>query len=116
MDSAETTQAIFDWLPTIVGLVGVVVGAASSCLAQILVEQHRQRRNNQLNSGREKILREMLENPKFEWRKLSTLASVIGCDEEATKDLLIAIEARGSEKEDGLWGLQSRHSLAELDQ
>lgn len=29
MDVAETTKSVFDWLPTLVGLVGVVVGAAS---------------------------------------------------------------------------------------
>ena len=45
---------------------------------------------------------------------LSTLAAVVGCPEELTKNHLIAICARGSEKNDGKWGLISRHPLSEI--
>jgi hypothetical protein len=57
----------------------------------------------------------MLNDEAFQWRNLSTLAAVIGCDEEQTKNYLIAISARGSENNDGKWGLISRHPLSEIE-
>ncbi len=56
----------------------------------------------------------MLEEQAFEWRNLSTLAAVIGCNEETTKNHLISIDARGSEKNDGKWGLISRHPIKDI--
>jgi hypothetical protein len=60
----------------------------------------------------------MLKDDRFpnHWRKLSTLARVIGTDEETAKNLLVIIKARGSEKDDGLWGLIELHPFKEIDQ
>jgi hypothetical protein len=59
---------------------------------------------------RKKILREMLKEPTYEWRNLTTLARSIGASEEKTRDLLISIGARASTSpgESEHWGLISR--------
>ena len=57
----------------------------------------------------------MLEDTAFSWRSISTLAAVIGCNEETTKHHLINIKARGSEKNDGMWGLISKHPLKDIN-
>lgn len=58
---------------------------------------------------RKSILRDMLEDPLYEWRSIAKLARSIGASEDKTRDLLISIDARastGSGPE--LWGLASR--------
>jgi hypothetical protein len=46
------------------------------------------------------------------WRKITTLARVIGADENVTRNLLLEIDARGSEKEGSeKWALISRHPI-----
>jgi hypothetical protein len=55
------------------------------------------------------ILRGMLEDPRYEWREIATLARAIGTSEEETRDLLISVDARasmGGGKE--VWGLRAR--------
>lgn len=47
---------------------------------------------------------------------MATLSRVIGADEETTKRLLIELGARGSEKDDGLWGLIENHPFGQMDQ
>lgn len=68
-------------------------------------------------AARTKLLREMLE--ARDWRKLSTLSSVVGTDLETTRRLLIELGARGSEKlrQDGeeVWGLISKHPLEKIE-
>lgn len=49
------------------------------------------------------------------WHKLEILARVTGLSEQHAKEYLIEIGARGSEKEDGLWGLISRNPLSEVN-
>lgn len=46
---------------------------------------------------RRKRLREMLSDPRFEFRDLATLRNAIGADEDTTKRLLFEIGARPSE-------------------
>jgi hypothetical protein len=60
---------------------------------------------------RKNLLRVMLRDPRFEWRRIETLSHVIGADEETTKALLIQIGARASEDGTGLWGLLEKHPL-----
>ena len=59
------------------------------------------------------MLIKLLEDERFpeQWRKLSTLSSVIGSNNETTKRLLIEVEARGSESNNELWGLTKYHPL-----
>lgn len=97
----------------IVGLVGVVVGAVISTLGSILLHWLQQRRKVALDARRSKLLVGMLRDPRFKehWRSIDTLSRVIGADCETTKHLLIGLGARGSEKNDGLWGLLEFHPL-----
>jgi hypothetical protein len=58
---------------------------------------------------RKRILRDMLADPRYEWRSIATLARAAGTSEERARELLVSIGARastGSGRE--LWGLVSR--------
>ena len=51
----------------------------------------------------------MLEDPRFEWRSIDTLARAVGTPEAKARDLLISIGARAStEGSSEVWGLTSR--------
>lgn len=55
------------------------------------------------------ILRELLSDPRFEWRSIDTLARAIGAPDDRTRELLVMIGARastGSGRE--VWALRSR--------
>jgi hypothetical protein len=62
------------------------------------------------------LLKQLLNDPNHEWRKLSTLARVIGSSEADTRRLLINIKARGSETDatGESWGLIARHPFASM--
>ena len=61
------------------------------------------------DSLRRRQLREMLDEPNPEWRRLQTLCRAVGASEEHTRDLLIQVGARGSVTSGPeLWGLTSR--------
>ena len=81
----------------------------------MIVSEHPVMTNYYTLQNGQYLLKKMLISEKYEWRNLSTLFSVIGCDDENTKNHLTAIGARGSEKNDGKWGMISRHSLEEIN-
>lgn len=105
------------WI-SIVGLAGVIVGAIITAAGNFLLHWFKDRPHRKLDESRKKILEKMLRDTRFKdrWRKITTLSRVVGADEETTKRLLIEIGARGSEKDDGLWGLLEYHPLDKLDQ
>lgn len=88
-----------------VGFVGVLVGG----LMPLLTQELRSRRARRLDVARIRLLKKMLADEAFPWRNLTTCARVIGADEPTTVRLLIEAGARGSESNDGTWGLVSRH-------
>lgn len=98
----------------LIGVLGAIVGSILTILGNFALEWFKNRSQKSIDDSRKKILKEMLEDTAFEWRSISTLAAVIGCDEETTKYHLISIKARGSEKNDGKWGLISRHPLKDI--
>ncbi|WP_444931511.1 hypothetical protein ACJJIF_06965 [Microbulbifer sp. SSSA002] len=98
----------------LIGVVGAIVGSILTILGNFALEWFKSRSQKIIDKSRQKILKELLEDKAFEWRNISTLAAVIGCDEDSTKHHLIAIEARGSERNDGMWGLISRHPLKDI--
>ena len=65
-----------------------------------------------------KYFLEMLRDKRFDggWRKLATMSRVVGADEDATKRLLLEVGARGSERDDGMWGLIENHPFDKVDQ
>ncbi len=101
-----------DYWPALIGLCGVAIGAliqvASDWFLRIKPEKDVAR-------NRRKLLNELLQNPKYKWRHIDTLSRVIGADKPTTSSLLIDIGARGSEKNDGMWGLISKHPLNDLE-
>lgn len=98
----------------LVGVIGAVIGSILTILGNFALEWFKNKSQKAVDKSRQDILREMLKDASFKWRNISTLAAVIGCDEESTKNHLIAIGARGSESNDGSWGLISRHPLSEI--
>lgn len=101
----------------IIGLIGAVIGSVLTLAGNLLVHWFQDRPRRTLDNGRKVLLKTMLEDNRFpdRWRHLSTLSRVIGADEETTKRLLIEVGARGSEKDDDLWGLITHHPFSEID-
>ena len=73
------------------------------------------KRDRDRDDDRKKLLKEMLDDKRFEWRKLSTLSQVVGANEDETARLLIEIKARGSEGEDEYWGYITDHPLEKIE-
>jgi hypothetical protein len=115
--SQIASQVISDskfWI-AIIGIIGAIVGSILTILGNFALEWFKTKEQKKLDKLRQDILRKMLDDDNFKWRNLSTLAAVIGCSEESTKHHLITIGARGSEKNDGKWGLISKHPLQNID-
>jgi hypothetical protein len=92
-------------------VLGTVVGTTGS-LGTTWLKAHLDRKSPhpKFDKAVEGLLKRMLEDGPS-WRKLETLARVTGLSEKDTREYLIEIEARGSEKDDNLWGLISRNPL-----
>ena len=105
------TNAIFGVI--VGGLVGAIVGAAAAILAVIIKDNRDQARREKIDEPRRKLLRQMLDNPAYEWRSMGTLSGVIGATPEETARLLIEIGARRDENTDDqqLWGYTKDHPL-----
>lgn len=101
-----------------VGFAGVIVGAIISVSGNFLLHWYQDKSRRKLDEGRKNLLEQMLRDTRFvdRWRNITTLSRVVGADEVTTKRLLIEVGARGSEKDDGLWGLLEYHPLDKLDQ
>jgi hypothetical protein len=66
---------------------------------------------------RKATLRDLLEDPKFRWRRIGTLARAVGASEDRTRDLLVSIGARASVAGgEEVWGLRSRVEDADSGQ
>ncbi len=102
----------------VVGFAGVVLGAAITVIGNVVLHKIQDGPRRKLDDSRKELPKEMLKDSRFPlgWRKLSTLARVVGADDETTKRLLFEIGARGSEKDDGMWGLIGRHPLTKSDE
>jgi hypothetical protein len=97
----------------IIGFVGVAVGALIGVGGTLLLHWLQSRPKRALDKQRASLLIAMLEDDRFpnRWRHISTLARVIGASDATTTRLLISVGARGSEKNDGMWGLIKNHPL-----
>ena len=114
--AARVTADTSFWV-AVVGLIGVVAGAAIAVIGGVLLHWLQDAPRRKLDEGRKQLLLQMLRDARFQdrWRKMNTLSRVIGADDEATKRLLIEVGARGSEKDDGLWGLIESHPFSQVD-
>ena len=97
----------------IAALIGVFAGSILTICGNLFLHWLQKRPQKKLEAKQRKMLIKMLEDERFpeQWRKLSTLSSVIGSNNETTKRLLIEVEARGSESNNELWGLIKHHPL-----
>ena len=98
-------------LIALIGVAGAVIGSVATLAGSLLLHCLKERAAAKRDEPRKKLLLEMLENPKHQWRRLETLMHVIGADERATKTLLLAVGARASEDGQPLWGLTKRNPL-----
>ena len=98
------------WI-ALIGILGGVIGSILTVLGNIAFHLFKEKPQKDFENQRIAILKEMLNDNRFpeNWRKLSTLAAVIGANDEETKRLLIKAGARGSEKADEKWGLIKNH-------
>ncbi len=98
------------------GLIGVIVGAIITGILKIIEEWFKQRAEKMKDEPRRQLLKKMLQDRRYEWRKVDTLSHVIGSDPETTKRLLIEIGARASENGRDLWGLIENHPLGNISE
>ena len=115
---ATRVVAETDFWVAAIGFTGVAVGALIGVGGTLLLHWLQSGPRRKLDQQRSKLLTTMLEDDRFpgRWRKLSTMARVIGASEAATTRLLIGLDARGSEKDDDLWGLVKHHPLNQTGQ
>ena len=125
MDSQElatliATKVVADTgiIVAVIGLIGVLVGAIIGVFGTLLLHWLQSAPQRKLDKKRTELLSIMLEDARFpkHWRQLSTLSRVIGASEATTKRLLIDLGARGSEKNDGCWGLLTHHPLNKTEE
>ena len=95
----------------LVGVIGAIIGSVSTLVGQWLLYNLKRRSEWQQDEPRRKLLKQMMENDRFEWRNLSTLMHVVGADEKTTQRLLLEIDARASEDGQDLWALISNKPL-----
>jgi hypothetical protein len=95
------------------GVFSLVVGAFLSAGIEFFKFHLETSKQNKLDIARKKLLKRMLNEEQWPWRKLETLKHVIGADEQTTIRLLIELEARGSEDGQPLWGLISKNPFPE---
>jgi predicted acylesterase/phospholipase RssA len=93
-------------------VIGTLLGAIVGSLSTVLFTEYlKSRRADRLDAARQDLLTRMLQDKRFSWRKLETLAHVIGADENTAKRLLLEVGARASEDGSETWGLISRNPL-----
>lgn len=95
---------------------GVIAGAIITVFGSFALQYFKDRYVLKRECIQKKILKKMLEDNRFpdKWRDIDTLSAVIGENEEKTKQLLIEIDARGSERIKKMWGLIKNHPIENI--
>lgn len=82
----------------------VVLGVIAGTVSNFLLHEYKLYRSRKHDRRRIKLLREMLNNPGSNgWRKMDTMANVIGATRDETARLLIEVDARASESGKDVW-------------
>lgn len=90
---------------SVVGLIGVIIGAVITVIGNVLLHKLQQKGKNALDVARKALLKQMLDNAEFkEGRSFETLSKVNGAAPEDCRRLLIEIGARGFTLADGREG------------
>lgn len=90
------------------GLLGTIVGGLITVGGQAYLAR---KPPDRVRESAKVLLRGMLDNERYQWRNIRSLANVIGLPHDQTRELLLEIGARGSELNPELWGLVSRNPL-----
>jgi hypothetical protein len=90
---------------------GALIGAIATLGGTLLNAHLARTRPNPADETAKALLTYMLKVKELRWRTIHTMANVIGRTDERTRELLLAIGARGSEANPDLWGLISRNPL-----
>lgn len=95
----------------IVSLIGIL-GTLFASFGSIWLKDYLDRkRTSPADKAAKGLIQKLLEEDRFGWRTVDTLANVVGTDEATVRRLLLEIGARGSMKDGRLWGLLSRNPL-----
>ncbi len=98
------------------GIIGVAVGSGLTILGQYLVHRWQTGAERKRDLKRKAMLTNMLNKPgKTGWRKMTTLAAVIGASREETARLLIELDARASETGNDVWAFVKDKPIPEPD-
>ncbi len=86
------------------GIVGVIVGGIITTAGHIIVDRWKAADTRKRDKKRKAMLTDMLKNPgPTGWRKMETMAGVIGASREETARLLVELNARASETGEDVW-------------
>lgn len=96
----------------IAAVVGSVLGGFGTFAATWLSGYQKRLPPDRSEKVAKALLKELLEAPNCKWRKLETLASVVGMSETTVQRWLLDIGARGSMNDARYWGLISRNPFA----
>ena len=91
-------------------LLGALIGGVFTLLGSLLNDYLSDRRAEARDRPARELLRQML-STNYDWRKLTTMANVIGATHDRTTRLLLEIGARGSESDGESWSLIKRNPL-----
>lgn len=88
-----------------IGFIGVITGAILTTIGNVVLYKLQQNKQNKNDIARKKLLKKMLDNPKFmDGRSIDTLSRVTGATHDECHRLLIELEARGFTMADGRIG------------
>lgn len=95
------------WAVVLGGMVGVIGTWGTTWLNH----RYAQAQKNEQEEAAKALLKELLETPEYHWRRIDTLANVVGVNEPTVRRLLLEIGARGSMRNGKYWGLVSRNPI-----
>jgi hypothetical protein len=91
-------------------VLGAAVGVLGPLLTTLLNDWLKNRRQDPYKKAAMEILKKKLDLGSS-WKPLDDLCNIIGADEKDTKELLLMLGARASERNPKLWGLIDRNPL-----
>lgn len=92
-------------------ILGGAVGVIGTWGTTWLNHYYERSQKNESEESAKALLKELLEVPEYKWRKIDTLANVVGTNQATVRRLLLEIGGRGSVKNGSLWGLISRNPI-----
>ena len=96
-------------------VLGGLIGVCGTLGSTWLNHHFEQSKKDEGEEAAKKLLKELLETRQHHWRRIDTLANVVGTDEATVRRLLLEIGARGSMRNGRYWGLASRNPIRAPD-